>query len=307
LLDLTVLVLVTSTIAAVKVPYLIIWLPIVGLFVEKYGSRTAGRWELLAVAVANLTVAALWYTHADRLGAQTGLSFGLTDKLFDADLVFSLRFPAQIFERLFRDVFGPIALAATAVGFVIAVTSRRWFEVGGIAAFVIYLVVVAVGNYEHDYYQLAIMPVAPSLAAVGMDWMVDRLTASSQTRRDLTLAVFLALAAGSTFIRLVSGNSWLEYSAADVEFCRAIQEVSRPEERIVFVNEGNPQIMVCADRKGWLLDNASMGMVEEAIAAGGHVAVLPREFGDESIRTLLASQGRVVTSSAKYDVFRIRD
>jgi hypothetical protein len=306
LLDLAVLLLVTSAIAAVKLPYLVVWLPILGLFVERYGSRTPARWELFALAALNLIVAALWYMHAHRLAAETGLSFGLTDKLFDPAVVFSAGFPLGIVDRLFGDVLGPIVFVATSVGLYAAVKHRHWCEVGGIVGFVIYVIVVAIGNREHDYYQLAIMPVAPALAALGIVRVTSpEQPSASSVRRDTVLAVVLALAAIATFMRLASANSWFEYQAYDVELCRAIQAPSQPAERIVFVYEGNPRLMFCSDRKGWLLDAKDLPSLQETIAAGGRLVVLLRELDAPEIRAFLATEGRVVAASPAHEVFRV--
>jgi hypothetical protein len=303
--DLAVLLVATSLVAAVKLPYLIVWLPIAGLFFERYGSRTAGRWELWAMAASNALAAVLWYTHVHRLASETGLSFGLTDKLFDATLVFSLEFPLRMLERLFGDVLGPIGLIATIVGIYVAVNKRAWCEVGGIAAFVAYVVIVAVGNYHHDYYQLAIMPVVPALATLGILHVTDRQAAAPPGRKDTLLAVVLALAAVTTFARLAKADSWLDYAAHDVELCRRIQMASEPDERIVFVNEGNPRMMFCSDRKGWLLDYATLPKLEEVVAAGARLAVLPRQFDDAKVRSYLTSHGHLVAESPDAEAFRL--
>ena len=80
--DLALLIVSTSLVGAIKLPYLIVWAPVVGLFLEADDKR-AWRWPLGLMMVVNLAVAGAWYSHAHQLAAVTGLSFGMTDKLFD--------------------------------------------------------------------------------------------------------------------------------------------------------------------------------------------------------------------------------
>ena len=113
--DLALLVLATALVGAIKLPYLIIWAPIAGLFLEADGSR-AWRWPLGLMMMVNLIVAAAWYLHAHQLAAITGLSFGMTDKLFDPDVVFSASFVRVMASRLFKDILGPVGAAGAVAG-----------------------------------------------------------------------------------------------------------------------------------------------------------------------------------------------
>jgi 4-amino-4-deoxy-L-arabinose transferase-like glycosyltransferase len=302
-----VLVTATSLIAMIKLPYLIVWAPVAGLFMERYGRATFKRPELWLMMSASAAAAAGWYWHAHSLGATTGLSVGLTDKLFDPAIVFSFEYPRRLADRFLGDIFGPVGVVASLAGLYAAWRERRWFEVLGVAAFAAYLVIVAGGNFVHNYYQLAIVPVAPPLIALGLLRISERLCATS-ARRARLIAGALAIAAASTFIRSVSANSWYEYSHHDVEACRQIASVTDPSERVAFLAESNPKWLFCTDRKGWLV--APADTTAEAVGtvrlSGASVLIVPRAMVDQDVRLAVDDAGRVIATTALFDVVRVR-
>ena len=67
------------------------------------------------------------------------------------------------------------------------------------------MLIDARGNYHHDYYQLAIMPLAPALGSLGIVRVVDRYV--RPIRREVCVAIVLGLAAAGTFVRHVSAHA----------------------------------------------------------------------------------------------------
>jgi hypothetical protein len=304
--DLACLLTASTVIGAIKLPYLIVWFPVVGLYLERHGRRAAWRPDLWAMAALNLTGAAAWYLHARRLGARTGLSFGLADKLFDPAIVFTPAFPVWVFDRMFVDVLGPVSFLAAALGFSLCLQARRWCELLGLTGFGLYLVIVAWGNFHHDYYQLAIVPVASSAGAAGVVWLGDRLGGATASRQNTMLAALLALAATSTFVRSVGAHSWYEVRPESVETCRLARELSAPGELVVFIGEDNPQMMFCLDRRGWLIsaEDATPARIEAVWNEGARLAVVPAVFEGEETRRLLAERAELLLEQPSTVVYR---
>jgi len=300
------LLLATSLLGAIKLPYLIIWAPIVGLFVERDGWHAVRRPVLGLMAVVNLGMAGAWYWHAHRLGAESGLSFGITDKLFDASTVFSFEFARTILDRLVRDILTPVGLVAVAVGTWQAVRQQRSCEVFGLLGFIAYLVIVSGGNRHHDYYQLPLIPMAVLLEARGLGVLSTTLGGGSEARRAYALALLLGALSLSTFIRLVSANSWYEYRAADVTMCEAIRTASAPDDRVAFIGDNNPQMLYCIDRKGWLLSagESTEPRIKEILDRGARLIVLSRALPDGTVRQLLAAAGTPILANERVEVFR---
>ena len=138
----------------------------------------------------------------------------------------------------------------------LALKHRRYCELFGIASFIAYLLIVAVGNLVHDYYQIALMPIAAIVAAPGLICIAALATRAAPSRRLPAIAILLGLAASSTFVRLASAHSWFEYADDDVLACRILQQSTQPHERLLLLGDNNPMLLFCADRKGWALTAA---------------------------------------------------
>jgi hypothetical protein len=208
----------------------------------------------------------------------TGLTFGLTDKSFEPSLVFSTRFPLRIARRLVRDIIGPVGLVLLVWGTIAAVRRRRWVEPAGLLGFAVYLVAVARGNYHHDYYQLAILPVGPMLVGLGVVAAVEHAARRGwpSGRRQWLAAGLLWLLAATTAVRSLSAHSWYEIEAGRLELCRTIAPQIEPADRLLFVNYLSPDVMFCVDRPGWILDwPARAREVERAARDGGSILLVP--------------------------------
>jgi hypothetical protein len=275
---LVVLACATAMIGMVKVPYLVVYAPIAALFVERFGWRGVLKPALLVALVASVTSAGIWYAHAHSLYSATGLTFGLGDKTFDPSLVFSTRFPLRIARRLVRDVIGPLGLVLLVWGAIAAVRRRRWAEPAGLMAFAVYLIAVARGNYHHDYYQLAILPIGAMLVGVGVVAAVDAAARRGwpPARRQWLAAGLLWLLAITTAVRSLSAHSWYEVEAGRLELCRTIAPQVDARDRLLFVNYPSPDVMFCVDRPGWILDwPARAPEVHQAARDGASIVLVP--------------------------------
>jgi hypothetical protein len=247
-----------ALIAIVKPTYLIAGAFVAGLFVERHGARGLLRWELWAVGATAAGAGVAWFQHARTLHAVTGLSFGLTDKLFDAELLFSGAFVSKIVTRLVKDVLGPIGMAGVIYGVVVGRRSGRWAEVFGLAAFLVYLGVVTTGNFSHNYYQLPVVPPAICAMALGLTTAVERIGQRrgwASDRIAAGLAAVVWLAALATFIRAASAHSWYEVAYDRVHICDELVRAVPPTQRLAFLHYGSPDLLFCTDRKGWILQD----------------------------------------------------
>ena len=299
----------SALVGMVKLPYLIVWAPIVGLFVEVDGARIWRRWELWLMVAIDLIAVAWWYFHAHQLGLATGLTFGMTDKLFDARLVLSPSFLSVLVMRLLKDVLGPVGMIGVACGVWFAVRERRWCDLFAVGGFTAYLVLVAKGNYVHDYYQLVFMPIAPSLAAFGLVRLSESIPVALHALRGGHLLVWaMGIAAAATFIRSASFHSWYDYSTSEIELCDTVRGLTLPTDRVVFVGNNDPKLLFCIDRRGWLFPSfeADESHLRSAWNAGANFAIVPDSVQDTGVRRFLADVGPPVLRRHDVEVFRLR-
>jgi hypothetical protein len=254
----------------------------------------------------DLAAAGLWYRHAHELGLSTGLSFGMTDKLFDADTVFRWSFLTNLAKRLFKDVLGPVGCLGACAGLWFGIRDRRWMEILGVSGFIAYLLIVAVGNDIHDYYQLAIIPTAAALVPAGLVRLVDHVAARRRRRRTL-LAGALAFAFVATFARSASANSWYEYPQGEWVLCREVSARTSPGDRIVVLGTADPRFLFCTDRKGWLFPagESTVPNLQRAWEEGAGVVVVQRALADEGVQRFLGEHATVLASTGDLQALRL--
>jgi hypothetical protein len=246
--------------------------------------------------------ALLWFSHAQTLAQATGLSFGLTDKLMNADILLSTEYWLKIVRRLFADVLGPIGFLGVPVGVVLAVRQGKRAELLGLLAFDAYLVIVAGGNFHHNYYQLPIVPmatVATALAITGMASRIARQRGWRDAQRLMLCAGIVWIAVMGAFTRSVSAHNWYELDAPRVALCDAMRPHLSETDRVVFVNERSPDVLFCLDRKGWLLNEHD----RRYAAHGGSIVVVR---SSHPIRTELDAAASKLLDSTDYAVYRMK-
>jgi hypothetical protein len=283
-----------------------VWGPVFGLFLESSGRRVLREWVLYTVAIVDLAAAGLWYWHAHRLGQMTGLSFGMLDKAFDPSLVFSVRFYVDIAARLAKDILGPAGAVAAAVGLVIAARRRLWPELFAAAGFCAYIVLVATGNKVHDYYQIAVVPTAVMLIAIGV---TDGLRALRLDERSHALALtsVLAVMLLSTFVRSVSFHSWYEHDPDRVQLCRDLQPQLAPRALVAFFDYPSPDLLFCLDRHGWLFAAGrwSADDVTSVWKQGADVIVLPAPLSQAALPEAMRDRSVLIARSGHLSAYRV--
>ena len=302
------LVVASATIAVVKPTYLIVYAPVFGLFWERFGAAALARWELWMSAVVSAACGVLWFSHAHALAQATGLSFGLSDKLVNTDILFSVDYWIKIVRRLFADVLGPVGFVGTIAGVIFAVQQRKIAELLGLLAFDVYLVVVVGGNFHHNYYQLPIVPVATVVIALAITETATRVARTRGWRREqlVTLcAGIVGLAVMSSFARSVSAHNWYELDAGRVTLCEDLRPHLSESDRVVFVSERSPDVLFCLDRKGWLLNEheGNMDYLRRFAAQGGSIVIVR---ASHPVRAELDTAAARLLASTDYVVYRMK-
>jgi hypothetical protein len=192
------------------------------------------------------------------------------------------------------------------------VRQGRLAELFGLAGFASYLLLVAGGNFAHDYYQLAVTPVACTLIPLGLDELVRRVTGgpvgAEMSGRTTAIVLFtLCALAFSTFVRSASFHSWYELETGQPELCRASEEFLEKEDLLLFVGYNSPQLMFCMDRKGWLLaDHESQEeRVLRAWRDGASVVVVRSTFQSEPLGRWMDRSGRLLFENREWKVLRL--
>jgi hypothetical protein len=295
---LIVLVAASAMIAMVKPTYLVIAAPVTGLFVERFGWKGLLRPELWLVGVVTAASGALWFWHAHQLYEITGISFGFGNKLLGAPIDWS-DYPYIVARRLVKDILGPVGVVFGILGAVAAFRAKNRAELWGLPAFAAYLVLIAAGNFHHNYYQLPIVPIGTVLASIGIVAGVRSLSVRRGWTRSQAIAVYagiLWIAAMSTFVRNMSAHNWYELDTGRLRLCTDLKPLLAETDRVAFVHETSPDMLFCLDRKGWLLNGTEMTpeRLRDWTTAGGTSAVAVVRRDDQMVADLERSSERLL-------------
>ncbi len=277
-------------IGAVKPTFLIVVAGVFALFLERYGWRGLSRVEPYVLVLVGALAAAAWLTWAAHLGRETGLTFGLTDKLFDAGILTEPGYWRKVSTRLLKDLFGPVGLTAGAIGAVTAWRDRRYMELALVAGGIVYLVVVTPGNYHHDYYQIPLVTGWTILAGLGLTIGLDRSSwfgrRAPATQLWVRVAAFWLLPI-TTLARSASPHNWYEIDTDREAMCRELKPALHGEDLLAFLDYQSPDIMFCLSARGWLIapGDGARDRLDAALRDGATVIVSPRD----SVHVLPAS------------------
>ncbi|AKM79371.1 MAG: hypothetical protein UX85_C0002G0066 [Candidatus Beckwithbacteria bacterium GW2011_GWB1_47_15] len=169
-----------------------------------------------------------------------------------------------IFERLNRLIFATGGFVLFIVGILNSYQDRnRRLVLTWLISVVLYLVIFAMGNVTHDYYQLPLLPVGSILVALGFWFLVDQ--AKSWGGK-----VFSAAAAAALLV-ISFGFGWYEvrgfFNVNHWEIVAAGQAVDRltPKDALVIAAyDADPAFLYQTNRSGWPLGVD----IEDKIAAG---------------------------------------
>jgi 4-amino-4-deoxy-L-arabinose transferase-like glycosyltransferase len=240
--------LATSLAILVKLPAVLIGVPLLAMAWGTYGVRAIHRRELVALAALALSGPLAWYTHAYRISlTYPPYHFFGTGVLEMAEVGWY----AEIVHRLATSSLTPLVAAAMLVGlFLPARTASAWVFHWWLLALLAFIVLAGWGNHEHDWYQLPLVPVAAALAgracARGFGRVARRVGA---TPARLGAAIFVAGLATVSYVCLAP-----HYEPKRLAWWQAgleLKRVTPPEALVVIADDGDPTAFYYSQRHGW--------------------------------------------------------
>lgn len=155
------------------------------------------------------------------------------------------------YERLTKLILGWLALLPFMAGLialfhrpkksVLALPFILSLGLGGL----LYLLVFATGNVQHDYYQIPQLPFVCLILGLGLDWLLGfkRMWLSLLAIGCLILGLFLSWRTVATFYHI---NHW-----AIVHAGQAVDRLTPPDALVVAPFEGDTAFLYQTNRRGW--------------------------------------------------------
>lgn len=246
----------TTAAFLVKIPTIFLGVPLLWLAYSKYRWHLFKEWKLYLFAALALIPPILWYYHAHLLFLQYGNTFGiwtLTDtegwnaKWGSLDIWFNSAFYNNYLLRLSGIVLTPVGFTLFILGVFQKVRSKREYVFHfWLLSVLIYFLVLARGNWIHDYYQLPLVPVA----AIFMGKALAMLFGIKQERK---IGVFALLAVTLLMSVSIFLPPLYKIDGAQHEAGPAIDKLT-PKGALIIAGDGYaPTLLYYANRKGWLI------------------------------------------------------
>ncbi len=265
-----VLLVAAATLGALsKLPALYVAAPLVVLLIVREGWRalwTPRNW-LAAIFILGVVVA--WYAHAYRLGAETGLSFGIwnSNKVGNWGLLLTPGFyRALIYNFSYRVLtVGGVCLA---LGGVLLPRKRQaeWAIYAWFFSVLAYLLYAGIGVLGQDYYTLALLPPASLFMGKALHWLYQWIIVGAAQpagrRRRLSLVAAVLVSAG--LLGSAYQGAWsaremfqpLALSSGAYQAGQWIQKVMPAHEDLIVVGSSPPEGLYFSHRHGlWKRDH----------------------------------------------------
>lgn len=307
-----------------KLPAVIVGLPMAYMAWARYRSRLLRERSLWLFTGASLILPAVWYSHAYLISVsypphhffgQGGIA------------IVSLAQYREIVERTLTSSLVPLVAGAMLVG--LTLPSRAafgWVFHWWLIAVCVFVAFAGAGN-KHAWYQLPVVPVAAALAGRACDWAWQRLA----RQRVATMA---AAAASGVFLGSVALLAYVYVSPQYAPWAMPLfsvgtelNRIAGPDALVVIADDGVPTALYYARRKGWHFPQGSV-LDSERYPANGAEAVAELETRRQQgatyvaftkftthwltdslfkdLSTYLESRYRRVAETAEYTIFALR-
>jgi hypothetical protein len=214
---------------------------------QKYGWKIWKRIDLLAFGLSSLVPLYFWRDWIKQFPEGIPAS----DWLFNSNHI-RLR-PAWFrwlgWERLTKLMLGYVGIAAFPFN-LLRIQSDTWVYAAWWLGIALYLIVIATGNVQHDYYQVMTIPIVCITLARGLSILYDLLRKKAPHLVAVAIPTLLLLATLFLAWQQVKGyfnvNHW--------EYVRAGQAADRllPEDaKIIAPAYGDTQFLYQTNRRGW--------------------------------------------------------
>lgn len=268
--DFAVSALLTSIACLVKATALFAVFPLGWLAFSHFGVSALRRPALWSYAALVLAPVAAWFAHAHAIEQQTGLTVGIWGKLGDPGLVLRGAYWKRVLlERFAQHHLTWLGFGVFAIGLALPRQrpGERLFDVW-LFGMLVYLMVVAPGNYLHNYYQLPLL----YPATVTMGRVYERWFRPATPRAPVTLAlgaVALGIAIWSALLLRLLYTREDPATSPDFALATRVAAATRPDERVLLADR-DPTVLYLADRHGWAeaFDGLDDAALEDRIARG---------------------------------------
>ncbi len=221
-------------------------LPIAYLAFDKFGASLIKKWYLwlyLAVTILPLVLWRGWMT-------QFPQGIPASDWLFNQG---NIRLKGSFFywifaDRLSRLILGYFGISLLIFGFLSKIKKQNFFFFLSFAvSSLAYLVIIAGGNVQHDYYQILILPTVAIFLGLGADFLL-----STQSNKPIPYLIFGVIVFFALFFSWYFVRDYFNINnSAIVTGGQIIDQMTPKDAKIIALYNGDTAFLYQTRRKGW--------------------------------------------------------
>lgn len=306
-----------------KLPAVIIGLPLMYMAWERHGTRLLRQRGLWVFTGASLVLPVAWYSHAYQIAM-----WHPPHHLFGEGGVemVSLSQYLEIVERTLTSGLLPVVAGAMFLGLLIP--SRApfgWVFHWWLIAACVFVVVAGVGS-RHAWYQLPVVPVAAALAGRACDWAWLKFARQRIARVATAGALGVFLGSVAVLAYLYVSPLYAGWAMPLFSVGTELNRIADTDALVVVADDGVPTALYYARRKGWHFPQGSV-LASEKYPVNGAEAMAELEKrrqegaayvaftrytrywlthpGFEELSTYLESRYRRVGETAEYVIFAL--
>lgn len=278
-------------------PYALFFvLPMVALSWQAYGLKVFRKAELYAFALLSLAPLILW-----RLWIQNyPQGIPASDWLFNGgDIRFKGAFFYWIFgERISKLILGYFGISLVVIGLLKKNGEKMLIPLSFLASSLLYLVVMARGNVQHDYYQILIIPTIALFMGRGVSFILSLKGRVNNMIGTITILfiVFLTFSLSWYYVR----DYFNINNEAIVIAGKRANELLPQDARVIAPYDGDTTLLYYINRKGWPVFQDSVDNLK--VKGATHMVIVNPTENDFSG---FGKQYEIIDSSDKYLILKL--
>lgn len=240
----------------IKLTSLFLAWPIGYVLWQKHSKKIFSALPVYLFGLMILIGPVLWYSYQHHLFKTVSWGTSIfevgSDKWFNTSILLNPHF----YQKVWLQYLGEQHFAYTGYVFLFIgwfVTPPPKAKVFGIWMWAVfaYFIIVAVGNYVHEYYQLVVLIPGSVLVGRGVALCFEYVSKWKKPAVWLLIIVALAWLPLYGYLRSTGRMKFdLTYRLAG----EALAQVSSPKDRALVISDGEPEVLYYAHRKGWHLE-----------------------------------------------------
>ena len=279
-------------------PYALFFtLPIIYLSLKSFGLKLFFKWQLWLFATLTLAPLVFWRYWMQ----QYPEGIPVSDWLFNGG---NIRFKPSFFYWIFADRIGRLILgywgiAIFSFGLIQKKSRETLFFFSFLISSLLYLIVIARGNVQHDYYQILIIPSIVIFLGLGAEALLKipkEYFSQTIARAMFVICVFFMFLFGWYFVRDFFNINNMSIVIAG----EAVDKLTPKNAKVLAPYEGDTSFLYQTRRSGWASFQRAL---PEMIKMGAtHLVFVNTKESDYN----LGKEFKIISATADYILFDLR-